>query len=151
MMFAFLLAAAQVAAAPATPAAAPATGIDGLPIGALPPQALPARGCAAYLFSTGTTRVLAAMATADPATLRIMIDGRTLDLARTGATGTAPLGFNAENVYRGGDVVATVQMTIELRQNLTAGAAVPSATLRLDREGSDTLVVPLAGLVGCAG
>ena len=147
MMFAFLLAAAQAAAAPA----APATGIDGLPIGALPPQALPARGCAAYLFSTGATRVLAAVASADPATLRLVIDGRTIDLPRTGATGTAPLGFNAENVYRGGDLVATVQMTIELRQNLTAGAAVPSATLRLDREGRDTLVVPLAGLVGCAG
>lgn len=147
MMFAFMLAAAQAAAAPSTPA----SGIDGLPIGALPQQALPARGCAAYLFSTGTTRVLAAMATADPATLRLVIDGRTVDLPRTGATGAATLGLNAEGVYRGGDVVATVQMTIELRQNLTAGAAVPSATLRLDREGRDSVVMPLAGLVGCAG
>ena len=145
MMFAFMLAAAQVAAA------SPGSGIDGLPIGALPQQALPARGCAAYLFSTGTTRVLAAMATADPATLRLVIDGRTVDLPRTGAVGTALLGLNAESVYRGGDMVATVQMTIELRQNLTAGAAVPSATLRLDRQGRDSVVMPLAGLVGCAG
>ncbi|MEH3104289.1 MAG: hypothetical protein PGN12_10325 [Sphingomonas phyllosphaerae] len=143
MMFAFLLMAAQ--------AAAPASGIDGLPIGALPQQALPARGCAAYLFSTGTTRVLAAMATADPATLRISIDGKVIDLPRTGATGAATLGLNAENVYRSGDIVATMQMTVEMRQNLTAGAAVPVATLRLDREGRDTLVVPLAGLIGCAG
>lgn len=145
MMLALLLAAAQ-AASPS-----PSAGIDGLPIGALPPQPLPARGCAAYLFSTGTTRTLAALATADPAMLRLTIDGKVTDLARTGATGTAPLGFNGENVYRGGDLVATVNMTIELRQNLTAGAAVPSATLRLDREGRDTVVVPLAGLVGCAG
>ncbi|GAA4214930.1 hypothetical protein GCM10022253_08540 [Sphingomonas endophytica] len=143
MKFAFLLLAAQ--------AAAPAPGIDGLPIGALPQQALPARGCAAYLFSTGTTRTLAAMATADPATLRLVLDGKTIDLPRTGATGAAQLGLNAESVYRAGDVVATVQMTVELRQNLTAGAAVPVATLRLDREGRDTVVVPLAGLVGCAG
>lgn len=141
-MFAFLLAAAQsVAPAP----------IDGLPIGALPQQALPARGCAAYLFTTGTTRTLAAMVTADPATLRVTIDGKVTDLPRTGATGNALLGFNAENVYRGGAAVATVQLTIEMRQNLTAGAAVPSATLRLDREGRDTVVIPLAGLVGCQG
>ncbi|WP_341208265.1 hypothetical protein [uncultured Sphingomonas sp.] len=142
MKFAFLLLAAQ--------AAAPAPAIDGLPIGALPQQALPARGCAAYLFSTGTTRTLAAMATADPGTLRLSIDGKVIDLPRTGATGTAPLGFNAENVYRRDDIVATVQMTVELRQNLTEGAAVPVATLRLDREGRDTVVVPLAGLIGCA-
>ncbi len=143
MKFAFLLLAAQVAA--------PAPGIDGLPIGALPQQALPARGCAAYLFSTGTTRTLAAMVTADPGTLRLSLDGKVIDLPRTGAAGSAALGLNAESVYRAGDVVATVQMTVELRQNLTAGAAVPVATLRLDREGRDTLVVPLAGLVGCAG
>lgn len=143
MKFAFLLLAAQVAA--------PSSGIDGLPIGPLPQQALPARGCAAYLFSTGTTRTLAAMVTADPGTLRLSLDGKVLDLPRTGATGSASLGLNAESVYRTGDVVATVQMTVELRQNLTAGAAVPVATLRLDREGRDTLVVPLAGLVGCAG
>ncbi|WP_394647752.1 hypothetical protein [uncultured Sphingomonas sp.] len=143
MMFAYLLAVAQ--------AVAPSATIDGLPIGALPQQALPARGCAAYLFSTGTTRTLAAVATADPATLRLVIDGKVIDVPRTGATGTAPLGLNAENVYRASDLVATVNMTIELRQNLTAGAAVPSATLRLDRAGRDTVVVPLAGLVGCAG
>ncbi|KQN93714.1 hypothetical protein ASE95_01935 [Sphingomonas sp. Leaf231] len=144
MMFAYLLALAQAAASAAAT-------IDGLPIGALPQQALPARGCAAYLFSTGATRTLAAMATADPATLRLTIEGRPIDLPRTGATGSAMLGLNAETVYRTGDMVATVQMTIEMRQNLTAGAAVPSATLRLDREGRDTVVVPLAGLVGCAG
>ncbi|MEH3121452.1 MAG: hypothetical protein PGN16_05610 [Sphingomonas phyllosphaerae] len=107
-------------------------------------------GCAAYLFSTGTTRTLAALATADPATLRLSIDGKLIDLPRTGATGNAPLGFNAETVYRAGDMVATVQMTVELRQNLTEGGAVPTATLRLDREGRDTVIVPLAGLVGCA-
>ncbi len=143
MMFAFLLAAAQ--------AAAPTATIDGLPIGPLPQQALPSRGCAAYLFTTGTTRTLAAMVTADPAALRVTIDGKVTDLPRTGATGNALLGFNAENVYRAGDAVATVQLTIEIRQNLTAGAAVPSATLRLDREGRDTVVIPLAGLVGCQG
>lgn len=147
MTFALLLALAQVATAPAAP---PPDSIDGLPLGTLPRQELPARGCAAYLFSTGQTRVLAAMVTADPATLRIVLDGSTRDLARAGAAGNASLGFNAETVYRGGEVTATVQLTIEPRPNLNNGAAVPSATLRLDRAGQDTLVVPLAGLVGCA-
>lgn len=149
MMFALSLALAALSAVQAP--AAPSTSIDGLPLGPLPQQALPARGCAAYLFSTGQTRVLAAMATADPGVLRLMLDGRTVDLPRTGTTGTAMLGLNAESVYRLDGTVATLQMTIEQRQNLTAGAAVPVATLRLDREGQDSVVVPLAGLVGCQG
>ncbi|MBW6526038.1 hypothetical protein KZ813_04235 [Sphingomonas sp. RHCKR7] len=144
MTLALLLALAQ--AAPALPP----DSIDGLPLGTLPRQELPARGCAAYLFSTGQVRGLAAMVTGDPATLRIALDGTVRDLARAGAAGTVSLGLNAESVYRGGEVTATVQLTIESRPNLNNGAAVPSATLRLDRVGQDTVVVPLAGLVGCA-
>ena len=39
----------------------PPASIDDLPIGGLAPQALPTRGCAAYLFTGGATRALAAM------------------------------------------------------------------------------------------
>jgi hypothetical protein len=146
MIVAFLLALAQATAAPAPPP----DSIDGLPLSTLPRQELPARGCAAYLFSTGQTRGLAAVVTADPASLRIALDGAVRDLARTAAAGNAAFGFNGETVYRGGEVSATVTLTIEQRPNLNNGAAVPSAALRLDRVGQDTLVVPLAGLVGCA-
>ncbi|MGJ3628006.1 hypothetical protein AB5I41_15295 [Sphingomonas sp. MMS24-JH45] len=62
-----------------------ASSIDGLPIGALPRQDLPKAGCAAYLFTTGETRAFAAMVTPDR--LRIVLDGRTLDVARTGQSG----------------------------------------------------------------
>ncbi len=144
MTLAYLLALVQAAAA------LPADSIDGLPLSTLPRQELPARGCAAYLFSTGQVRGLAAVVTADPATLRIALDGSVRDLPRGGVAGTVALGLNAESVYRAGEVTATVQLTIEPRPNLNNGAAVPSATLRLDRTGQDTLVVPLAGLVGCA-
>ncbi|WP_277979722.1 hypothetical protein [Sphingomonas phyllosphaerae] len=144
MTLALLLALVQVAPA------LPADSIDGLPLSTLPRQELPARGCAAYLFSTGQVRGLAAVAAADPATLRIALDGAIRDLPRAASAGTVALGLNAESVYRADDMTATVQLTIEPRPNLNNGAAVPSATLRLDRPGQDTLVVPLAGLVGCA-
>lgn len=153
-MIAFLIALAQVVASPppASPLPAPppaAASIDGLPIGPLPAQSLPARGCAAYLFSIGNTRALTAMVAADPAALRMTLDGRTIELARTGESGAVALGLSAESVFRTDDVTATVQLTIEPRPNLTEGAAVPSATLRVDRPGRDTVVLPLAGLVGC--
>ncbi|MBY0300846.1 hypothetical protein [Sphingomonas ginsenosidimutans] len=141
-----ILLAGMQATAPAVPAA---PSIDGLPLGVLPAQDLPAKGCAAYLFSTGQTRALAVVATADPGSLRLMLDGRVTDLPRTGAEGNATLGLTPAATYAAGGVTATLTLTIEQRATLTAGAAVPIATLRLDRAGQDSIAMPLAGLLGC--
>jgi len=145
-----ILFALALAADPPKPPPPPPESVDGLPIGGLAKQALPAKGCAAYLFSTtGPKRVLVAMATADPATLRIAIDGKTVDYARIAQSGGGGFGFAGTTEYRGGDVTATLQMTITTRGDLTGGAAVPEATLRIDRAGRDSVVLPAAGLIGC--
>ncbi|MEH3047086.1 hypothetical protein [Sphingomonas adhaesiva] len=143
MTIALLLALLQAVVTPAS--------IDGLPLGALPQQALPTKGCAAYLFTTGETRVLAAMVTADPGSLRIALDGTIADYPRVdGASGrAATLGFTPDARFAAGDVSATLDMRVEQRATLGQGAAVPTATLRIDRTGRDTIVVPMAGLVGC--
>lgn len=140
-MFALLLA---LAADPPKPAA-----IDGLPIGVIGRQALPPKGCAAYFFTATAKRELVAMATADPATLRLAIDGATIDVARATQSGTGDYGFAASTVYRGAEVTATLDMTVARRADLTSGAAVPEASLRVDRPGKDGFVVPLQGLIGC--
>ena len=144
MTIALLLALLQAVVTPAS--------IDGLPLGALPQQPLPPKGCAAYLFTTGETRVLAAMVTADPGSLRIALDGAVADYPRVdGVQGRGTtLGFTPDARFAAGDVSATLDLRVEQRATLGQGAAVPSATLRVDRAGRDTIVVPLAGLVGCA-
>ena len=38
----------------------------------------------------------------------------------------------------------------ERRKDLAQGAVVPAATLRLDRPGKDSVVLPVAGIIGCA-
>lgn len=131
-------------------AADPPAAIDGLPLGGLRPQNLPKRGCGAYLFSTGRTKTLAAMALAEPASLRLALDGAVVDYPRERQGGVGGYGFAGETVYRGRDVTATLSMTIVERADLRLGATVPEATLRVDRPGKDSLVVPLAGLIGCA-
>lgn len=137
-------------AAPAPPSRPPAS-IEGLPIGGIGKQTLPAKGCAAYLFTAaGEQRVLIAMASADTATLRIAIDGKTQDYARTAQSGSGGFGFSGTTEYRGGDVTATLDMTIVTRGDVTGGAIVPRATLRIDRMGKDSVVIPAAGLIGCA-
>ena len=146
MMIAPLLALALQAAAPAVPpivsGASPLLG----PIGQ---QALPTKGCAAYLWSTAD-RQLVAMASVDRATLRVSVGGKTIDLARSSVSGTAPLGFAASTEYRGEGMSARLTMDVVQQEGLTAGARVPSGALQIDRPGADGVVVPVAGLIGCA-
>lgn len=134
----------------ADPPASPLTSIDGLPIAGLPRQALPVRGCAAYLFTGGKTRTLVAMAQADPPMLRMAMDGAVADYARGLQAGTAGFGFAGTTEYRAGDVTATLDLTVQTRRELSQGAVVDSGTLRIDRPGKDSIVLPVAGLIGCA-
>ena len=146
----FLAALAQ--AAPAAPALAPS--VDGLPIGAIPRQDLPARGCAAYLWtlggSGGGTRALVAMAQADPARLRLSVGGTIVDLERSAQVGAGGFGFSETSEYGGGSTAAKLTLKIETRDSISGGAVVPEGTLQLDRAGQDSIIVPVAGLIGCA-
>lgn len=124
-----------------------AASVEGLPIGELAPQALPASGCAAYLFTTGAKRHFVAMAS--PGALRLALDGATLDLPRADERGAAGYGLSADTDYRSGDTAAALSLTVAERADLRDGAVVPAATLRIDRPGKDGVVVPLVGLIGC--
>jgi hypothetical protein len=118
-------------------------------LGPIGRQALPARGCAAYLWDTAPKRTLVAMATADPAQLRLQLDGRMVDVARGGQQGQAGFGFAGVTEYRGVDITAVLDMAVQTRPDLTGGAVVPAATLRIERPGRDVLIAPVAGLIGC--
>jgi len=124
--------------------------VDGLPIGAIPKQDLPPKGCAAYLWTRGPSQALIAMAIADPATIRLTIDGKVQDFALATQNGAGGYGFSHTAEYKGGDVTATLDLTIATDSNLAGGARIGDATLRIDRPGRDTLVVPAGGLIGCA-
>lgn len=137
-------------AALAQAAAVPPSSIDGLPIGAIPRQDLPARGCAAYLWTASGTRALVAMAQADPAQLRLSIGGTIIDLERSGQVGAGGFGFAETNDYGGGSTAAKLTLKIETRGSIVAGALVPEGILQLDRAGQDSVVIPVAGMIGCA-
>jgi hypothetical protein len=128
----------------------PPAAIDGLPIGAIPTQALPAKGCAAFLWTATGTRALVAMAGADPAQLRLSVGGTMTDLPRTEEHDPGGYGFAGTTQYQAGDVTVVLTMSIATRGDLKDGASVPEATLRIDRTGQDSIVVPVAGLIGCA-
>ena len=152
-----LLLALAILAAPALakdkkppPPAPIVASVDGLPIGSIPKQDLPAKGCAAYLWTRGPSQALVAMAVADPATIRLAIDGKVQDFALSAQNGEGGYGFSHTTEYKGGDVTATLEMTIAGETNLANGARIGDATLRIERPGRDTVVVPAGGLIGCA-
>ena len=136
------------AAVPATPP--PPAGIAGSPLGAIPRQQLPDTGCAVFLWSKGDHHELVAMASAEPARLRLTIDGKPVDLARGEQDGAASFGFAATTHYRVGTTEVTLDMTIASDPSLTQGGTVPGATLTLVRPGQDGVVLPVGGLIGCA-
>lgn len=140
---------AGAASAQVSPPTPPAT-IDGLPIGAIPTQALPKTGCAAFLWTATGSRTLIAMAGADPAQLRLSVGGTLTDLPRTEQHDPGGFGFAGVTQYQVGEVTAILTMSIVTRGDLKDGASVPEATLRIDRTGQDSVVVPVAGLIGCA-
>ena len=134
MVIAFLLA-AQLAAA-TRPAG----------LGELPPQTLPAGQCALFLWDRASGKRMA-MLGRNPAVLRLVIDGKSIDLPQTGAEGTAVLGFAPATSYRSASRQYDVRLTI---QPATAGGAVvPDGSLTITEADGSALVLPVAGLAGC--
>ena len=126
------------------------TSIDGLPFGELPQQRLPASGCAAYLWSKGTTHALVAVASADPAQLRLSLGGTIADYPRTAQQGLGGYGFAGTTTYQAAAVTVILDMAIEAQGDLTQGAEVSAGTLTLERPGEDVVILPVGGLIGCA-
>jgi len=144
-----LLFALMIAAAPQT-AGQPPRAVDGLPIGGIPRQELPAQGCATFLWTATQTRVLVAMMTSDPARIRFAPDGKLVDLVRIAQQGPGDFGFLSHSDYAGGPLKVSIDMEIETRGDLVQGGIARNATLRIDREGGDTVIVPVVGIIGCA-
>jgi hypothetical protein len=124
------------------------TPLPAVTLGAIGRQKMPAKGCAAFVWSIAD-RKLVAMATAEPAQLRLSIEGKTVDVAQVATRGEGGLGFSGSTDYAGGDVIATLDMKIVVKRELAKGAQVSDAVLRVERRGGDALIVPVAGLIGC--
>lgn len=148
---ALLLAAPAAAQEPPKPPLAQLPrSVDGLPIGAIPKQELPSSGCATFFWTATQTRTLVAMLSSDPARIRFAPDGKLVDLVRVAQSGPGDFGFLAHTDYAGGDLKVAVEMAIVRRGDLTQGGLTENATLTVTRDGGDSVIVPVIGIIGCA-
>jgi hypothetical protein len=141
-MIAFLLA-SLLGVAQAAPSADPP-----MP-SALGPQVMPRQGCAAFLWSV-SDRKLVAVANAGPATLRIALGGKPVDYARVDQSGAGGFGFAGTTRYATTGVAVTLEMIVSTEAELTDGGMVQQGTLTIDRQGAGALLIPVAGVIGCA-
>jgi len=128
----------------------PAATVDGMAISGLPPQTLPAKGCAAFLWTRTPSMTLVAMATTDPTALRLSLDGTAQDYPISAQNGIGGLGFSQVTEYKGSGVTATLQVTVRNDASAPKNGSISDGTLRIERSGHDALVVPVAGAIGCA-
>lgn len=124
--------------------------IEGLPIDVLPRQAMPTAGCAAFLWTATDARNLIAMASVEPAQLRLSIGGSIVDLPRTAQGDGGNFGLADSTDYAAPGIHATLVLKTETRGDLVKGGVVTDGSLQLDRDGRDGVAVPIKGLVGCA-
>lgn len=137
------LIALQLATAQPTPAPAPA---PPPPLAELPPQTLAAGSCALFLWDRASGTRIAMLGTVPPI-LRAVIDGRSTDLPRETAEGTAVLGFAPVARYRSASRQFDVALAI--LPTSAGGAVVREGSLTITEADGSARVIPVAGIAGC--
>jgi hypothetical protein len=161
---AMLAMAAQIATAPAlgwqapprAPAPAPAAPADPVtppgpigPLAELPPQTLAPGQCALFLWERAPSARRLAMLSAAPPYARVMTAAGVRDLAQTGGAGEPRFGLTPEASYADATLALRVNLRFEEAQGLVGGALARDGALSIETPGGDTVVVPVAGILGC--
>lgn len=126
--------------AAALPAASP-LGLD-----ELPPQPLAKGSCALFLWDRASQQRVV-MATAAPAQILVMRGGKPVLLSRSGATGTAVLGFAPHAEY--GDGAGQIAIDITITPAEGGGGVVRDGAITVTTGDGSSIVAPVAGIIGC--
>lgn len=119
-----------------------------LPFDELPPQTLQPQSCAMFLWDRASRQRII-MTTAMPSRLRAVIAGKSVELAAADlGTGARVMGFAARQAYAANDFKVTLDLTITASE--AGGAIIRDGIVTIDRPGADSVVAPVAGLIGCS-
>lgn len=128
---------------------APARPATGLPLGEARAVQLQSGQCALALWTLDAPATRLAIAVSQPAALRVNIDGRTLDLARSDYQGDPVFGHYPRQSWAGDGIVVTLRTGFSTREGMVGGAVTQDATLSYRGAGGEEVVIPVAGLVAC--
>jgi hypothetical protein len=148
LAFAAALLLAGCAAAPRPGVAPPPQ--SPLPLAELPAQALPKGRCALFLWERAAgpgRRIL--MVTAQPGQARVVWRGAVVDLPQTAASGEAAYGIAPKASYAGAGLTIDLDLDFAAGTPLAGGLVVRDGSLAFTPAGGDTVIVGVAGLIGC--
>jgi hypothetical protein len=137
----------QAAPPPAAPQAAPPGPIG--PLAELPPQTLAPGQCALFLWERAPSARRLAMLSAAPPFARVMTATGQRDLSQIAAAGEPRFGLTPEASYGDGALTLSVDLRFEEAQGLVGGALARDGALSVAIAGGETLVIPVAGILGC--
>lgn len=148
-----ILAAAVLAATTALAAPksqnAPAPNDGGVPFGELAPQKLASGQCALFLWANTAPARRILMATQNPASARVVMKGKTVDLPLTAWDGDQVMGLYEQQTFSGDGLTLTVRFRAEAPRGLVGGVVARDGSVELkDAAGWET-VVPAAGMIAC--
>jgi len=148
VLLALVLVAGPALAAP-KPQKAPAPNDGGVPFQEIAQQQLAPGQCALFLWARTSPARRILMATQNPASARIALKGKTLDLPLTAWDGEAHLGIHELQTFTAGGVTLTVRFNGQPRQGLIGGLVAEDGSVEMrDTQGWET-VVPAAGMIAC--
>ena len=128
---------------------APAPNDGGVPFGELAQQKLAPGQCALFLWANTSPARRILMATQNPASARVVMKGRTLDLPLTAWDGEQVMGLYEEQTFTGEGLTLTVRFRGETPNGLIGGVVARDGSVELkDATGWET-VVPAAGMIAC--
>lgn len=127
----------------------PARTAGGLPLGEAPAVRLQSGQCALALWTLGAPATRIAIAVSQPASLRVNVNGRGLDLARSDYDGDPVFGHYPRQTWAGDGVLLTLRTGFSTREGMVGGAVTQDATLGYRGPDGEEMVIPVSGLVAC--
>jgi len=128
---------------------APAPNNGGVPFEELAQQKLAPGQCALFLWAntSPTRRIL--MVTQNPASARVVMKGKTIDLPLTAWDGEQVMGLYEQQIFTGQGLTLTVRFRGETPNGLIGGVVAREGSVELkDAAGWET-VVPAGGMIAC--
>lgn len=128
---------------------APATSTsDERPLAELPQQDLAEGQCGMVLWQRTEPARRIAYVLDTPPSVRIVEDGKVIALARTAAEGDRVARHAPVQRFAGAGHTLAIDVQIEQREGLVAGAIIPDGTLTW-QSARGSVVLPVFGLIGC--
>jgi hypothetical protein len=118
------------------------------PLAELPQQELQQGQCGMALWQRTEPARRIAFIVDEPPSARIVDDGKVVVLARTASEGDAIVRHAPMQRFAGAGHSLTIDVRIEQREGLLAGAIIPEGTLTW-QSARGSVVLPVFGLIGC--